>query len=73
MMRLRFYHNVNCWFGCPKNARLEAARWLALLCEQLRRELCGAEMIEINRNFGRECGCDKEDLWLKVSHPSATG
>lgn len=72
-MRLRFYHNVNCWFGCPKNACLEAARWLTLLCKQLRRVLCGAEMIGISRNLGLERACDREDLWLKVSHPSASG
>lgn len=74
MMRLRFYHSVNCWFGCPKNACVEAARWLVLLCEQLRRVLCGAEMvIEISRNLGRENGYDREDLWLEVFHLSATG
>lgn len=31
--------------------------------------LCG---VEISRNLGWECGCEREDLWLKVSHPSAT-
>jgi len=36
VVRLRFYHNINCRFGSPRNACLEAARWLALLCKQLR-------------------------------------
>jgi len=72
-MRLRFYHNVYCWFGCPKNACHEAARWLTLLCKQLRQVLCGAEMIGIIWNLGLEHACDREDLWLKVSQPSASG
>lgn len=31
--------------------------------------LCGAEF---SRSLGWKCGCDREALWLKVSHPSAT-
>lgn len=69
MMRLRFYHNVNCWFKSPRNACLEAARWLALLCKHLRWVLCGAVITEISRNLGQECGCDRAIYGSKFPIP----
>lgn len=73
LTRPRFYHTINYWCGCPKNACLEAGRWLTLLCKQLRRVLHRPEMIEISRSSGLEWRFDRKDLWLEVSHTSATG
>lgn len=69
VMRQKFYHNVNYWFGCPKKCMSGGSQVVATALKAATGVLCG---VEFSRNLGQKCGCDREDLWLKVSHPSAT-
>lgn len=69
VMRLRFYHNVNYWCGCPKKCMSGGSQVVSTALKAAAGVLCG---VEFSRNFGWKCGCDRKDLWLKVSHPSDT-
>lgn len=69
VMRQKFYHNVNYWFGCPKKCMSGGSQVVTTALKAATGVLCG---VEFSRNLGQKCGCDREDLWLKVSHPSAT-